>query len=147
MKSEELRSLCWGKYNSLLDQYFGGIHEEAAAREGTLDGRFTNELPEKVAGEFRSYIEDVWKEVAPDGAKPFDKIMDADKAIKATKAEYLDYLTKARNEAQAVSLWEKITRSNHEDVTNYKGLLKQYTEELMRVMLLDFLLDAAKYLD
>ncbi len=147
MKSEELRALCWGKYNSLLDQYFGGIHEETAAREGTLDGRFTNELPEKVAGEFRSYIEDVWKEVAPDGAEPFDKIMDADKAIKATKAEYLDYLTKARNEAQAVSLWEKITSSNHEDVTYYKGLLKQYTEELMRVMLLDFTKEAGLILD
>lgn len=147
MNYSELETLCWAEYNSLLDKYFGEIHKEAAAREGTLDGRFTNELPEKVAGEFRSYIEDVWKEVAPDGAEPFDKIMDADKAIKATKAEYMDYLTKARNEAQAVSLWEKITSSNHEDVTYYKGLLKQYTEELMRVMLLDFTKEAGLILD
>ena len=147
MNYSELETLCWAEYNSLLDKYFGEIHKEAAARQGTLDERFTDQLPEKVAGEFRSFLEKVWKENAPEGAKTFDKMMGADKAIELTKEEFRDYLKKAREEAQAVSLWEKITRSNHEDVTNYKGLLKQYTEELMRVMLQDFLLDAAKYLD
>ena len=35
--------------------------------------------------------------------------------------------------------WERITKSNHEDVTYYKGLLLEYTRDLLMVMCQDFL--------
>lgn len=37
------------------------------------------------------------------------------------------------------SLWERITKSNHKDVTYYKGLLLEYTKDLLMVMRQDFL--------
>ena len=36
-------------------------------------------------------------------------------------------------------LWERITQSNHKDVTYYKGLLLEYTRDLLTVMREDFL--------
>ena len=41
--------------------------------------------------------------------------------------------------ASTITLWEKITKSNHEDVTYYKGLLREYTKELLLIMRIDFL--------
>ena len=45
----------------------------------------------------------------------------------------------AHKDATEQSLWERITQSNHKDVTYYKGLLLEYTRDLLMVMCLDFL--------
>ena len=45
----------------------------------------------------------------------------------------------AYRDAKRITLWERITRSNHKDVTFYKGLMREYTEDLLTVMRLDFL--------
>ena len=45
----------------------------------------------------------------------------------------------AYREAKQRTLWERITRSNHKDVTFYKGLLLEYTRDLLLVMREDFL--------
>ena len=45
----------------------------------------------------------------------------------------------ALKEAQQQTLWEKITKTNHEDVTYYKGLLEEYTRELLFCMRHDFM--------
>lgn len=42
-------------------------------------------------------------------------------------------------DATEITLWERITKSNHEDVTYYKGLLQEYTRDLLMVMREDFL--------
>lgn len=45
----------------------------------------------------------------------------------------------AYKDASTITLWEKITKSNHEDVTYYKGLLLEYTKDQLLVMRHDFL--------
>lgn len=45
----------------------------------------------------------------------------------------------AYKKASELTLWERIAKSNHEDVAYYKGLLPEYTRELLRVMRIDFL--------
>ena len=45
----------------------------------------------------------------------------------------------AYKDASTITLWERITQSNHEDVTYYKGLLLEYTKDLLLVMRHDFL--------
>ena len=37
------------------------------------------------------------------------------------------------------SIWERIIKTNHKDVTYYKSLLQEYTRELLMVMREDFL--------
>lgn len=55
-----------------------------------------------------------------------------------------EQLEKAYKDAKIITIWEKITKSNHEDVTYYKGLLKAYTEELLSWMEIDFVEDVCK---
>ena len=45
----------------------------------------------------------------------------------------------AYKNAMEQTLWERITGSNHSDVTYYKGLLEAYTRDLLLVMREDFL--------
>ena len=42
------------------------------------------------------------------------------------------------------NLWERITQTNHKDVTFYKGLLKRYTEDLLVALRCDFMEDVRK---
>ena len=42
-------------------------------------------------------------------------------------------------EAERVTLWERITKTNYKDVANYKAQLEEYTCELFLVMREDFL--------
>ena len=45
----------------------------------------------------------------------------------------------AFKDASTITLGERITQSNHEDVTYYKGLHLEYTKDLLLVMRHDFL--------
>ena len=45
----------------------------------------------------------------------------------------------AHKDATKQTLWERITKTNHKDVTYYKGLLQEYTRDLLMVMREDFL--------
>ena len=45
----------------------------------------------------------------------------------------------AHKNAVTRTLWERITNTNHKDVAYYKGLIREYTKELLMVMRLDFL--------
>lgn len=45
----------------------------------------------------------------------------------------------AYKDASTITLWERITQSNHEDVTYYKGLIFEYNKDLLLVMRHDFL--------
>ena len=42
------------------------------------------------------------------------------------------------------TLWERITKTNHKDVTFYKGLLEEYTRELLLCLRCDFIEDVNK---
>lgn len=48
-------------------------------------------------------------------------------------------IREAFNAASRITLLEKLTKSNHKDVTHYKALLHAYTKDLLIVMRLDFL--------
>ena len=46
---------------------------------------------------------------------------------------------RAHKDATKRTPLERLTQSNHKDVTYYKGLLKEYTRELLTVMRIDFM--------
>ncbi|MBQ9311280.1 MAG: hypothetical protein IJ222_10540 [Bacteroidales bacterium] len=144
-KAHKVELQCLDKANGLIDKYFPNfIHEAAIKKPERLAGEYNDELPHKIASEFRVWLSRLWAELAPEGAKPFDEIMNLKKSIEVTDASYAPYLNDARKDAEQITLWEKLTKTNHEDVSYYKGLLKQYTEELLRVMIKDFVGDISE---
>lgn len=135
----ELELECRNKAAELLEKYFPNFVSEAAqGKTENLAAEYTDELPYEIEGEFQHYLSQKWTEIAPEG-KPFKKIMNRGLAMSMVDASYVPELKTARNEAADITLWEKITRTNHKDVTYYKGLLKQYTEEILDTMIKDFL--------
>ena len=48
-------------------------------------------------------------------------------------------LVAAYHDATKQTLWERLTKNNHVDVTYYKGLMHEYTRELLKLMRIDFL--------
>ena len=135
MKTEEIVVLCKEKEQELLDKYFGGFVFEAATLRPETIGEYTRDLPLKIEGEFRAFLEELWKEYDPD--TPF--VLEERKLRKLMTDDDREGIDAAYKEASTITLWEKITKSNHEDVTYYKGLLYEYTKELLLVMREDFL--------
>lgn len=142
MDRQIIEDRCYGKAKELLKQYFGDFATvSGVVKPETLDSQYTDTLPRKIAEEYRVFLAALWSEIAPEGARSFDEIMDRQRSIDMVHDDFDDFLPSARLSAQTITLWEKITKTNHKDVTYYKGLLKQYTEELLETMAEDFLED------
>lgn len=139
MNSKEITTLCKEKELELLDKYFGNlVHEAAIVRPETI-GEYTKDLPLKIEGEYRIFLERLWKDFAPDGLKGTPLVLEEQKFRKLMTDDDREGIEGAYKDATTITLWEKITKSNHEDVTYYKGLLEEYTKDLLLVMREDFL--------
>lgn len=147
LKADMIDSLCWSKYTALLKDYFGNMGTMAAVdKPQEIQSQYSSDLPEKIAGEFRSFLETVWKENAPAGAPEFEEIMNAKKNIDLANLKYEEDIKAARAAAEKITAWEKFTSSNDKDVVQYVGLLKDCTEEMLSALLEDFMFDVDKYL-
>lgn len=141
-RKEEIEIRCYEKAQELLDKYFPNFIEDAAVtKPELLTEEYNMELPAKVAEDFRDWLAGVWEEFRSEVQKPFDKVLNLKRSMEITGSSYVPYLSDALEEAKTVTFWEKLTKTNHEDVTFYKGILKQYTEELLQVMIKDFMAD------
>lgn len=106
------------------------IHEAAHEMPETVDGsRYSMELPAKVEAEYRSSLKDLLAEVA--SGKDIDVILDKHYLSVTFTEDYRQQLEKAYKDAKIITVWEKLTKSNIEDVTYYKDLLKEYTEDFL----------------
>lgn len=127
--------LCKDKEQELLNKYFGSslTHGATLGRQETIGG-YTKDLPLKIEAEFREYLVELWK-----------KYSDAPLVLEERKLRWLmteddrEAIDAAYKDAKRTTLWERITKSNHEDVNYYKSLLLEYTKDLLLVMRCDFL--------
>ena len=139
MTPQEIANLCETKQNQLLNKYFGTLVHEAAIERPETIGEYTKDLPLKIEAEFRTFLEELWKEHAPEELKGTPLVLEEQKLRKLMTDDDREMIEPAYKEATERTLWERITKSNHEDVTYYKGLLQEYTRDLLMVMRLDFL--------
>ena len=139
MTPQEIASLCEEKQNQLLHKYFGNLVHEAAIERPETIGEYTKDLPLKIEAEFRTFLEDLWQEHAPVELKGTPLILEEQQLRKFMTDDDREIIEPAYKDATEITLWERITKSNHEDVSYYKGLLKEYTRDLLMVMRLDFL--------
>lgn len=139
MTPQEISELCDQKQNQLLAKYFGNlVHEAAIVRPETI-GEYTCDLPLKIETEYRTFLEELWSEHAPADLKGTPLVLEEQKLPKLMTDDDREMIEPAYKDATERTLWERITNSNHEDVTYYKGLLLEYTRDLLLVMRNDFL--------
>lgn len=139
MTQDEIKDLCREKEQELLDKYFGNLVSEAAIEMPETIGKYTKDLPLKIEAEYRAFLEGVWEQHAPAELKGTPLVLEERKLRKLMTDDNREEIDAAYKDASTITLWEKITKSNHEDVTFYKGLLHEYTKELLMIMRIDFL--------
>lgn len=139
MTNKQIESLCKEKEQELLDKYFGGLVHEAAVERPETIGEYTKDLPLKVEAEFREFLEELWKEAAPEELKGTPLVLEEQKLRELMTADDREGVNAAYKDATERTLWERITKTNHKDVAYYKGLLLEYTRDLLLVMRTDFL--------
>ena len=139
MEPRQIESLCLKRAQELLDEHFGTIATEAAVERPETIGRYTKDLPLRIEAEYRTYLEGLWAEHAPEAYRGQPLVLE-EQALRSLLTERLrEEVDAAFRDATEQTLWERITKSNHRDVTYYKGLLRDYTQELLAVMRQDFM--------
>lgn len=133
MLSDTIRQQCWARYNQLLDTHF----TDDPRNPEFLSGRYTIDLPLLIAAQMHDYIEALW-EANGDG-RSLNDLMGAGRLTQITYESYLERLRETMHDALKVTLWEKITKTNYQDVAVYKGILKECTKEILETMITDFL--------
>lgn len=139
MTNKQIERICKTKEQFLLDRYFGNLVQEAAIEQPETIGDYTMDLPLKIEAEYRAFLEEVWKENAPGELKKQPLVLEEQKLRKLKTDDDREGIHYAYKDATEITLWEKITKTNHKDVTYYKGLLEVYTRDLLMVMREDFL--------
>lgn len=139
MEREQIRTLCLQKEQELMDKYFGNLVYEAAIEQPETIGEYSKELPLKIEMEYYSYLEYLWKENMTNNEQYFSSIIDKRHLRMLSTEDDIEAIEYAYNDATRQTLWERLTKSNHKDVTYYKGLLKEYTKELLSCLRCDFL--------
>lgn len=143
MNKELVEKYCKGKETQLLDKYFGNLVKEAALERPETIGEYTKDLPLKIEDDYRTFLEGLWKEYAPEALKDTPLAFEEQKLRKLMTDDDRELIEAAHKDATEQTLWERITKSNHKDVTYYKGLLREYTRDLLLVMREDFLEEIA----
>lgn len=139
MTKKQIRSLCLEKEQELLEKYFGRLVFEAALVQPETISGYPKELPLKIEAEYKAFLESLWKEYAPEEQKGTPLVLEEQHLRIRFTDDEREAVDEALKDAKKQTLWELITRTNHKDVTYYKGLLEEYTRELFLVMRADFL--------
>lgn len=135
----EISDKCLAKQEELLEKYFGNLVREAAVERPETIGDYTQDLPLKIEAEYYDFLKELWTTAAAEDRRPFEEIIDKRHLRTMMTEDDREGLKYAYDDAQRITLRERITRSNHKDVTYYKGLLRVYTEELLNCLRTDFL--------
>ena len=78
-------------------------------------------------------------EIKADDQRTIDDLLNQEQLRDKMTEDDREGIAYAYRNAQQRTLWERITQTNHKDVTYYKGLLEEYTRELLFCMKHDFL--------
>ena len=133
MLNDAIRIQCWSKIDELLEKHFVSTSGEV------LDARYTLDYPLSVAAEMKEYLAELWTKEGGHSGKAFEEIMGAGRLSNITYESYLDLLKKAQQDALKITLWEKITQTNHDDIRIFQSILKSCTKEILDLMVKDFL--------
>jgi len=141
MATKEIETLCMRKEKELLNKYFGNLVKEAAIERPETIGDYTKDLPLKIEEEYFQYLKEIWGEINPDKSKTLESILDKRHISMLMTEDDREGIHYAYEDATRRTLWERLTKTNHKDVTFYKGLLEEYTRELLMCLRCDFIED------
>ncbi len=144
MKKEEIERVCKQKEQELLGKYFGKLVHEAAIERPEDIGNYEKELPLQIEEEYYEFLKDLWGKIDVSGKYSLEDILDKRHLSVLMTGDDREDIRYAYDDAKRVTLWERVTKNNHKDVTFYKGLLEEYARELLLCLRRDFIEDIHK---
>lgn len=144
MTIKKIETLCREKADELINKHFGNLTKEAAVEMPEEIGDYSLELPQQIEAEYNAYLKQLWAKIAPQDLPSFEEIMNKKHLSDQMTEDDREAIKPAYDAAVRRTLWERITKTNHNDVTYYKGLLKQYSKELLLTLRCDFMEDVRK---
>ena len=135
----QIEKIALDRQNELLREHFGKLTEEAVHQRPETIGNYTPDLPSKIEAEFKEFLEKLWVEFCKNSEECPPLVLEEQKLRQLLTERDRQLVEEYHKKAEEITLWEKITRSNHKDVARYKELLRDYTENLLTIMRLDFL--------
>lgn len=142
MTTKEIEIKCKEKESELLNKYFGNLVAQAAIEKPESIGQYTKDLPLKIEKEYYLFLKELWSEISP--STTLESILDKRHLSILMTDDDREGIHHAYQNATRRTLWERITKTNHKDVTFYKGLLEEYTRELLLCLRCDFIEDVNK---
>lgn len=144
MTLQQIESQCRNKAKELLEKHFGKLVQEAAIERPETIGDYSLDLPKQIEVEYYDYLKNLWAEIVPSGSPSFEEIINKKHLSDCMTDDDREIIRPAYDAAMRRNLWERITKTNHKDVSYYKGLLKRYTEDLLTALRCDFMEDVRK---
>ena len=137
MTALEIEKLCKRQEQELLNNL---VKEAAIERPETI-GDYTKDLPVKIEEEYFQYLKEIWNDINPDKSRSLESILDKRHISMLMTEDDREGIHYAFEDATRRTLWVRLTKTNHKDVTFYKGLLEEYTRELLMCLRCDFIED------
>ncbi len=139
MTKQQIGWQCQRQIKVLLKKHFGNIINDALLRrpEG-LDETYFIDLPHMIADEYRAFLYDIWQHVQH-GDASFETIIDIQANLFEVDDRYNQRIRTAYIDAKRITAWELISKTNYRDVNRYKGLLYDYTNEILQRMATSFM--------
>ena len=147
MNTLQIEKQCKAKEQELLSKYFGNLIHEAAIERPETIGNYTKDLPLKIEEEYFQYLKRLWDEINHDKSKSLEGILDKRHISMLMTDDDREGIQYAYEDATRRTLWERLTKTNHKDVTFYKGLLEEYAKELLLCLRCDFIEDIKPSID
>ena len=137
---DRLESLCKEREEKLIEGYYGNLVVEASKERPEFIGKYTPDLPFKIESEYKDFLDSLVKQLFPgDNSISADSFLDEEKLRKLITDDDREAIAEAYKKATKRTLVERLSNTNHKDVTFYKGLLEAHTKDLLLVMRTDFL--------
>ena len=137
---DRLESLCKEREEKLIEGYYGNLVVEASKERPEFIGKYTPDLPFKIESEYKDFLDSLVEQLFPgDNSISADSFLDEEKLRKLITDDDREAIAEAYKKATKRTLVERLSNTNHKDVTFYKGLLEAHTKDLLLVMRTDFL--------
>lgn len=139
LSATQIEQVCREKEQELLEKHFGNLIHEAVVERPETIGEYTPEVPLKIEAEYIAFLQQLWETEAPAQLKGTPLVLEEQKLRHIVTENDREQVALAHKKATTRTLWERITKTNHKDVRDYKALLKEYTRELLETARLDFM--------
>lgn len=138
MDKQQANETCRLKILEILDKNFGILAQDETIEE--LDRLYPKDLPEKLIAEFKSYLQSILNMMTVNNVN-IDTLLNAHGFSLASAQKYKDEYELYYDKAHEITLFEKLTNTNENDVIKYKYALYKYTEVVLYSMKQDFIYD------